>query len=209
MKMWNPCTMIPKRRSSYRCSKLIMWMQRAAAVLLLVLLSGCVQFSLEYLDYIVQLGDLPQGSRAEQVTSPSGRYTAQLWRCCDVSNYISGFDVFDNTTEHLTRQHIDQVPGLVDRAGGVYFEWTPSENYLVIITDNRATSHGCDELLVYSGDGSELVYSSVPTSICTVLMGDVSLSVVALCQNDDILLSDGVRRTPSTGEGVHADTCAD
>ncbi|MEO8612223.1 MAG: hypothetical protein ABI690_30290 [Chloroflexota bacterium] len=104
-------------------------------------------------------------------------------------------------------------------AGGIYFAWTPSEHYVAITTDNRVTSHGCDEVLVYSGDGRELVYSgdgrelvysSVPTSVCSVLEADFELGVQDLCANDDILLTSGERITPATGVKIptQALTCA-
>lgn len=72
----------------------------------------------------------PAGQRAELVTSPSGRYHARLWRCCD-------------------------------------------------ITDRRVTSHGCDDLLVYTGNGSALIYNSAPTNLCRRI-GDANLSIEIL-----------------------------
>ncbi|MEO8613287.1 MAG: hypothetical protein ABI690_35680 [Chloroflexota bacterium] len=32
--------------------------------------------------------EAPSGSAAEQVVSPNGRYVAQLYRCCDIYNYV-------------------------------------------------------------------------------------------------------------------------
>ena len=153
----------------------------------------------------------PSGSPAEQVSSPQGRYIAQLWRCCEVYNYISGFEIRDTHTGRSVRQDLSDVEGLNDLAGGGFFAWTPSENYLVIVTDDRVTSHGCDELLVYTGDGRELVYSSVSTSVCRLLMTDSSIAVLGLCANDDILLYGGSRLIPSTGEKIQTDktTCND
>ena len=141
----------------------------------------------------------PSGDVAEQVTSPHGRYIAQLYRCCEFYPYISAFEIVDTQTGATHLQNLSDVENLDSLAGGIYFAWTPSENYLVITTDNRVTSHGCDELLVYSADGGELVYSSVSTSPCNGLMYDLDIGVLDLCANDDILLTTGRRFTPSTG----------
>jgi hypothetical protein len=146
--------------------------------------------------------EAPSGSAAEQIVSPNGRYVAQLYRCCDIYNYISGFQITDTQTGQAYIQNLADVENLNSLAGGIYFAWTPSEHYVVISTDNRVTSHGCDEVLVYSGDGRELVYSSVPTSICSFLTADAGLGVLDLCANDDILLTSGEWLIPATGVRV-------
>jgi hypothetical protein len=151
---------------------------------------------------------IPQSDRAEVVTSPSGRFQAQLWRCCDfLYNYISGFAVYDTLAGQLRWQaitgHIEGTHPTL--AGGVFFEWTPSEHYLVVVTDDAVTSHGCDALVVYSGDGAALVYNGAPTNPCNTLgLGpvDSDVRVVALCANDDVLFVEHggyFRLTPASG----------
>lgn len=155
----------------------------------------------------MRLFEPPAGQMAEQIVSPTGRFVAQFWRCCDIYNYISGFDITDTQTGIRYRQNLEWVEGLHFLAGGVSFEWTPSENYLVIITNNRVTSHGCSELLVYTGDGRELVYTSLDTSFCSVHPeGDVGMQWT-LCDNDDILYTSSqyYRLVPSTGEVLRYD----
>ncbi len=119
----------------------------------------------------------PAGQRAELVMSPSGRYRARLWRCCDITtNAISGFRVEDTETRRVYRQNLADVPELHSSAGGTFFAWTPGEAYLVLVTDRTGTSHGCDDLLVYTGDGSALIYNSAPANLCRSL-GDADLSI--------------------------------
>lgn len=168
------------------------------SALLLILLAGCGVF-----DYVKE--HAPPGVKAEQVISPAGRYTAQLWRFDTTTHqYISGFDIADSQSGTHYWQNLQAVENLNPIAGGVYFEWTPTENYLIVVTDPRVTSHGCDDLLVYTGDGHELVYSSVSTSICRSIMADIDFGLIALCPNDDILYSLGsrFRLTPSTGTQI-------
>jgi hypothetical protein len=135
-----------------------------------------------------------------QQMSPSGRYTAQLYLCCDIYSYISRFEIYDRETGITHAQNLSDVSGLNPIAGGITFDWTPSEHYLLIITNNRVTSHGCNELVVYTGDGSELVFTSAnTTSVCRIHPdADTGLSVEKICPNDDIIYS-GYRLTPSTG----------
>lgn len=175
-----------------------------ASFILLVLLSGCQFPAL-----------LPSGSAGEVSMSPSGRFFAQPWLCCAEYSYVVGFIIYDSHTGHLQRQNVRSVERLSEAAGGRSFQWTPTDNYLVIETDNMATSHGCDELLVYTGDGSSLVYNSALTSICNVLSTDRGLSIFDLCQNDDILYTYGglphYLLTPSTGTILETDaqTCGE
>ena len=168
-------------------------------LLLAAVLSGCGTFAAQ-----ISGQSQAEGKQAETIISPSGRYTAQIGRCCDFYDYISTFEVFDNQTNSSYRQNLNQVDGLSATAGGVFFNWTPSERYLVITTDNRVTSHGCDEVLIYDGDGSELVYNSSGMSICTQgLMADAQLSEIELCDNDDViyvLAGKVYRLTPATGQ---------
>jgi hypothetical protein len=166
--------------------------------LMLILFRDCSN----WINSTVSLFEPPAGQMAEQNISPTRRFVAQLWRCCDIYDYISGFDISDTQTSVRYRQNLRWVEGLHFLAGGIFFEWTPRENYLVIITDNRVTSHGCDELLVYTGDGSELVYTSLDTSFCSGHPEDNVGMTVIICDNDDILYSSShfYRLIPSTGE---------
>jgi hypothetical protein len=124
----------------------------------------------------------PAGQRAELVTSPSGRFRARLWRCCDITaNTISGFRIEDTETRRVYRQNLADVPELHSAAGGTFFAWTPGEAYFVLVTDVTGTSHGCDDLLVYAGDGSALIYNSAPTNLCrSIGAADLSIEIVEL-----------------------------
>lgn len=122
----------------------------------------------------------PAGQRAELIISPSGRYQARLWRCCDITaNIISGFRVEDTETRRVYQQSLADVPELHSSAGGTFFAWTPGEAHLLLVTDLMGTSHGCDDLLVYTGNGSALVYNSAPTNLCRSI-GDADLSIEVL-----------------------------
>ena len=174
-----------------------------ASVILLVILIASISL---YRTNNSLLSEEPSGNKEETVTSPTERYSALLWRCCQEYNFISGFDVRDSLTGQTYRQRLKDVLGVLP--GGISFSWLPSENYLLVTTRNRVTSHGCMELLVYKGDGSALVYSSVPDSVCSKLGGyvDSTLSVIATCANDDLVFEASFcgatphvcRLTPST-----------
>jgi hypothetical protein len=148
------------------------------------------------------------GEASEITFSPSGRFYAHLWRCCDVYPYISAFDIFDRRNIQLHRMELRTVEGLPESAGGTFFEWTPSEEFLVIVTDNRVTSHGCSELLVYKGDGSALIYNSAYSSVCRLHpTADQEITILELCNNDDVLFLQQGRTyvlSPSSGTVIRA-----
>jgi hypothetical protein len=78
-------------------------------------------------------------------------------------------------------------------------------------TDLRVTSHGCGDLLVYTGDGSAFVYSTVHSDPCSKgILADFGIGVLDVCANDDIILTGGIRFTPSTQTQVYTQekTCS-
>ena len=115
---------------------------------------------------------------------------------------FSEFTIFDRRTGRSNQQRLSEVPVPYGTPSGVTFVWTPTEHYLLITTDELASAHGCDELFVYRGDGSRLVFdSAMTTSVCHAIMADASVQVLAICPDDDIIFEQsGVfRLTPSTG----------
>jgi hypothetical protein len=168
-------------------------MQRTVLLLIiLTLLSGCT---------------LPEQIAAPLRSpvrfSPSRRYSVQLTTYAQPFTFaFSAFTLYDSQTKHLSHQQLSDVPVPSGEPSGMTFDWTPSERYLWITTDDLATSHGCDELFVYTGDGSRLVFdSAMTTSLCHVIQVDASIEIIAICPNDDLIFrQSGIYRlTPSTG----------
>lgn len=167
---------------------------------------GCVMFILMLFGVAVgsaQLIPTPSAVPPEQIVSASGHYTATIERCCADYSYIAAFDVTDNQTGITSHQNLKDVPNLDLLAGGISFAWTPNEHYLVLETDNRVTSHGCDELLVYTGDGSQRVYTTLGISICRLIQADGGITVLDFCANDDLILSSGHRVHLPAGVETH------
>lgn len=138
------------------------------------------------------------------IISPNLRYVAELSRIPYFSDYygFSGFSVFDTQTNSRYYQSIEDVPAPSSALSGISFAWTPSANYIVVVTDVISSSHGCDEMFVYTGDGRTLVFNTgTTTTLCRGITADAGLSVLALCPNDDIVYT-GYRLTPSTGDYV-------
>lgn len=134
---------------------------------------------------------------AKILVSNTRRYTAELTSLATPFNFaFSGFTILDTQTQYTSQQNFAGV------ASGVSFDWTANDHYLLITTDIIASSHGCDEMLVFTGDGSRLVFdTSSTTSICRSIETDASIEIIASCPNDDILYyqSGTFRLTPSTG----------
>ncbi|MBI1258466.1 MAG: hypothetical protein GC204_13445 [Chloroflexi bacterium] len=174
-------------------------MRRTTLILILVcLVTGCT-FDMSAFRATLPT---PQGTR-DQVSSPSGRYSAALWYCCDFYRYVETFEITDHVTGGTHRQDIRQAAGLSPYDSGSNYHWTPNEHYFWVITDIASSSHGCDQLLVYTGDGSRLVFDSAITiaNPCRGILADQGVAILAFCPNDDIIFaqSSTFRLTPSTG----------
>lgn len=148
------------------------------------------------------------GTPTQVFTSPMGHFTAQLWRHDQFggTSYISGFDITDVQTGVVHRQALSDVfERLHSSYDGYSFQWTPSDNYIVVLADSMVSSHGCSEMLVYAGDGSALV-RKLDMSACAGIMADWSVRVLDVCANDDIIFaiqySPVSRLSPATGEVV-------
>jgi hypothetical protein len=187
-------------------------------LLTIILLLGACSNSAEVATVTVPPTPMPPnvGSASAIITSPAGRYTAQLWRYDrfgTANGYISAFDITNVETGLTYRQRLsDVLPRLHQGHGGGSFQWTPSDNYLVITAEPMVSSHGCYDLFVYAGDGSALVHT-LDMSECAGIMADWWVSVVDVCGNDDILFAiqyhEPARLSPATGEITEnqGDTC--
>ncbi len=153
---------------------------KRVGLLLILLLAGC-QF-----DTRPSLETPISGTQGGTFESPSGRYTAQLSFCC--GSAISSFEITDHETKQRARQDL-----LADGSPGTLLFWMPNEHYVLIISGKESTSHGCDELLVYSADGARLVFDTTHTlSVCRQSMVDQSLRVMAICPDDTIYVETNV-----------------
>jgi hypothetical protein len=177
------------------------------ALMVVFFIAGCSEQEPAISTYSATPTISPTIKLAERITSSTDRFTAQLWR---YEGSITNFEISDQKTQKTYHQDLSDVEGLyiVEGAwsidGGHYFKWTPSERYLVILTSPRV--HGCSFLLVYAGDGTKLVYSSVATSLCgNNHFTDEGIMIKELCANDDIFFWRGIdhnlyRFRPSTLE---------
>src|SRR5690606_3673098 len=55
------------------------------------------------------------GRLTETLVSLSGRFSAQLWRCCDVDYSITAFEVYDTNTQQHRRHVLSKLKGIMQR----------------------------------------------------------------------------------------------